>query len=61
MQRVKNLANKILFVVDLAFLLVVMTCVCMFYPGKFDLFEHGILFFVFHIIGNIPLFAQQLC
>ena len=30
----------------------------MFYPGKFDLFQHGILFFVFHIIGDIPLFAQ---
>ena len=40
------------------FALVIMTCVCMFYPGKFDLFEHGILFFVFHIIGDIPLFAQ---
>ena len=24
----------------------------MFYPGKFDLFEHGILFFVFHIIDG---------
>ena len=30
----------------------------MFYPGKFDLFEDGILLFVFHIIDNIPLFAQ---
>ena len=57
-QRVKDLANKIPFVVDLAFLLVIINCVCMFYTRKFDLFEHGILFFVFHIIGNIPLFAQ---
>ena len=31
-------------------------CVCMFYPGKFDLFDHGILF-VFFIIGDIALFA----
>ena len=31
MQRVKDLANKILFVVDLAFLLVIMTCVCVCY------------------------------
>ena len=57
-QRVKDLANKIPFVVDLAFLLVIINCVFMFYTRKFDLFEHGILFFVFHIIGNIPLFAQ---
>ena len=39
------------------FALVIMTCVCMFYPGKFDLFDHGILF-VFSVIGNMPLFAQ---
>ena len=58
MQRVKYLANKIPFLVDLT-LLLLSNCdfgVRQLYPGKFDLIDHGILF-VFFIIGNIALFA----
>ena len=61
MQRVKDLAKRIQFIVDLILLpvLVIMTsvCVCRFYPSKFDLLDHGILFF-FSVIGNTPFFAQ---